>query len=97
MAVMDWYSRYVLSWEISVTLDTSFCLDALDRPLSKKNLLIGFSRGFSRWRWGRVELLTAAVLSRLTRGTVGWLRLGRGFFVYVYLWAVVLACWLSCK
>jgi putative transposase len=33
MAVIDWYSRYVLSWEISVTLDTSFCLDALDRAL----------------------------------------------------------------
>jgi putative transposase len=35
MAVMDWYSRYVLSWEISVTLDTSFWLDALDRALQK--------------------------------------------------------------
>ncbi len=33
MAVMDWYSRYVLSWEVSVTLDTSFCLEALDRAL----------------------------------------------------------------
>ena len=33
IAVMDWYSRYVLSWEISITLDTSFCLEALDRAL----------------------------------------------------------------
>src|SRR5438309_5594921 len=33
MAVMDWFSRYVLSWELSVTLDTSFCLEALDRAL----------------------------------------------------------------
>jgi len=33
MAVIDWFSRYVLSWEISVTLDTSFCLEALDRAL----------------------------------------------------------------
>lgn len=33
MAVIDWYSRYVLSWEISVTLETSFCLEALDRAL----------------------------------------------------------------
>jgi putative transposase len=30
---MDWFSRYVLSWEISITLDTSFCLEALDRAL----------------------------------------------------------------
>jgi putative transposase len=33
MAVIDWFSRYVLAWEISVTLDTSFCLEALDRAL----------------------------------------------------------------
>lgn len=33
MAVIDWFSRYVLSWEISVTMDTSFCLEALDRAL----------------------------------------------------------------
>jgi putative transposase len=33
MAVMDWFSRDVLSWEISITLDTSFCLEALDRAL----------------------------------------------------------------
>src|SRR5260221_11584174 len=33
MAVIDSFSRYVLSWEISVTLDSSFCLDASDRDL----------------------------------------------------------------
>ena len=33
MAVIDWFSRYVLSWEISITLDSSFCLEALDRAL----------------------------------------------------------------
>jgi putative transposase len=33
MAVMDWFSRYVLAWEVSITLDTSFCLEALDRAL----------------------------------------------------------------
>ena len=33
IAVIDWFSRYVLSWEISITLDTSFCLQALDRAL----------------------------------------------------------------
>lgn len=29
MAVMDWHSRKVLSWELSNTLDTGFCLRAL--------------------------------------------------------------------
>lgn len=31
--VMDWCSRYVLSWEISVTMDDSFCVSALERAL----------------------------------------------------------------
>ena len=32
-AIMDWYSRYVLSWEISITLETDFCVAALRRAL----------------------------------------------------------------
>lgn len=30
VAVMDWFSRYVLSWELSNTMETSFCLAALE-------------------------------------------------------------------
>jgi putative transposase len=33
VAIIDWFSRYVLDWELSTTLDTSFCLKALDRAL----------------------------------------------------------------
>jgi len=33
--VMDWYSRYVLSWRLSNTLDGLFCLEALDEALSQ--------------------------------------------------------------
>lgn len=33
IAVMDWYSRYVLSWELSNSLDTTFCVEALNRAL----------------------------------------------------------------
>ena len=35
VAVMDWYSRYVLAWRLSNTLDTDFCVDALEEALSK--------------------------------------------------------------
>ena len=35
VAIMDWYSRYVLSWEVSVSLETSFCLAALDWALQQ--------------------------------------------------------------
>ena len=31
--VMDWYSRYVLSWRLSNTLDGLFCLEALEEAL----------------------------------------------------------------
>jgi putative transposase len=34
VAIIDWFSRYVVSWEISVTLDSEFCLSALDRALA---------------------------------------------------------------
>ena len=33
VAIMDWYSRFVLAWEISTTLDTPFCLSALEKAL----------------------------------------------------------------
>lgn len=35
VAVLDWYSRYVLSWEVSNTLDGDFCLLALERALQQ--------------------------------------------------------------
>lgn len=33
VAIMDWYSRYVLSWRLSNSLDVSFCLEALEDAL----------------------------------------------------------------
>ena len=33
-AVLDWYSRYVLSWRLSNTLEGSFCLEALEEALA---------------------------------------------------------------
>ena len=35
-AIMDWYSRYVIEWELSNCLDTDFCITALKRSLSTK-------------------------------------------------------------
>lgn len=34
VAVMDWFSRYVLSWRVSNTLDVSFCVECLDDALT---------------------------------------------------------------
>jgi putative transposase len=33
VAIIDWYSRMVLAWRLSNTMDASFCVDALDEAL----------------------------------------------------------------
>ena len=35
VAILDLYSRYVLSWELSNTLESDFCLEALEKAVSK--------------------------------------------------------------
>jgi putative transposase len=35
VVIMDWYSRYVLSWRLSNTLDADFCVEALEEALRK--------------------------------------------------------------
>ena len=34
-AVVDWFSRRVLAWRLSISLDTSFCIEAVEEALSK--------------------------------------------------------------
>ena len=35
VAIIDWYSRYVLSWRLPNTLDVGFCVEALEEALKK--------------------------------------------------------------
>jgi putative transposase len=50
VAVMDWYSRFVLSWALSVSLELPFCLEALEQAL----------------RWGRPEIFNSDQGSQFT-------------------------------
>lgn len=34
-AIIDWYSRYIIAWEISNSLDVSFCVETLEKALEK--------------------------------------------------------------
>ena len=34
MAIIDWYSRYVLDWTLSITMEADFCIDTLRRVLA---------------------------------------------------------------
>jgi putative transposase len=70
-AVIDWYSRYVLSWRLSNTMDVGFCLEALDEALSRgKPEIFNTDQGSqftSREYTGRLEGAGVAV-SRDGRG-----------------------------
>jgi putative transposase len=35
VAVMDWFSRFVLSWALSLTMEVEFCVEALQRALRR--------------------------------------------------------------
>jgi putative transposase len=35
VAILDWASRAVLAWRLSNTMDTAFCVDALDEALAR--------------------------------------------------------------
>ena len=50
VAVMDWFSRFVLSWALSVSMELGFCLEALRRAL----------------RWGRPEVFNSDQGSQFT-------------------------------
>jgi putative transposase len=36
VAVMDWFSRYVIAWEVSLTMEADFCVAALRRALERR-------------------------------------------------------------
>ncbi len=64
VAIIDWYSRYVLSWELSNTLDDYFCLSALERALSSSRpLIFNSDQG--------AQFTSDAFTNRLTYASVG--------------------------
>ena len=38
-AVLDWFSRRVLSWRVSITMEASFCVEALEDALANVPLI----------------------------------------------------------
>lgn len=72
-AIMDWHSRAVLSWELSISMETRFCLTALERALSITTPTIFNSDQGSQFTSAEFteRLLNAGVLiSRDGRGRV---------------------------
>ena len=70
-AVIDWFSRYVLAWELSNTLDTAFCLEGLERALRRgKPLIFNTDQG--------VQFTSQEFTDRLLRAGVTISMDGRG-------------------
>ena len=71
VAVMDWFSRYVLAWELSTTLETGFCVRALQHALmSSKPEIFNTDQG--------VQFTSAEFLDPLTAGGIRISMDGRG-------------------
>ena len=55
VAIMDWYSRKVLAWRLSNTMDVHFCVDALDEALDRHGCpeIFNTDQGgqFTSWAW----------------------------------------------
>ena len=35
VAIIDWFSRYILSWRVSISLESDFCIDALEEAIER--------------------------------------------------------------
>ena len=71
VAVIDWFSRYVLAWEVSNTLDTDFCLVALERALKQGTpSIFNTDQG--------VQFTSAAFTGRLLQSKIAISMDGRG-------------------
>jgi putative transposase len=55
VAIMDWWSRKVLAWRLSNTMDVQFCVDALDDALDRHGCpeIFNTDQGsqFTSWAW----------------------------------------------
>jgi len=71
VAIMDWFSRYVLSWETSITMETDFCLAAL-----QKAFISGFPGIFNTDQG--VQFTSAAFTSMLQEKEINISMDGRG-------------------
>lgn len=71
-AIIDWYSRKIIDWELSNTLDTTFCLNCLQRAIRHSGIpeIINTDQGcqFTSEQWSEYVQKTGAGISMDGRG-----------------------------
>jgi len=62
--VVDWFSRRVLAWKLSITMEASFCIEALEEALSRneKPEIFNTDQG-SQFRGPQRQVFVAGVSS----------------------------------
>jgi putative transposase len=73
VAVVDWFSRYVLAWEVSLTLEADFCIEALLQALGRgKPEIFNSDQGSQFTSTGFTDVLRSAgvMISMDGRGRV---------------------------
>jgi len=87
VAILDWYSRYIVSWELDQTLEIEFVLACLDRALAKATPTINNSDQGSHFTSpqfvNRLLVKEVAVSMEALRTVerpfaIGWARAGNG-------------------
>ena len=75
VAVMDWYSRRVLAWRLSNTLDADFCVDALREAMAThgKPEIFNTDQGSQFTSAGWIEVLSDADIKISMDGKGRWI------------------------
>jgi len=73
-AVVDWFSRRVLSWKLSITLETAFCIEAVEEALSRygKPEIFNTDQGSQFTSLDFIKLLKDAEISISMDGKGAW-------------------------
>lgn len=73
-AVVDWFSRRVLSWKLSITLETAFCVEAVEEALSSygKPEIFNTDQGSQFTSTDFIKLLKDAEISISMDGKGAW-------------------------
>lgn len=100
-AIIDWYSRFVLDWQISTTMEADFCIETLRRVLLKTHCdIFNTDQGSQFTSTGFTEVLNEHKIQISMDGKGRWVdnvfveRLWRSVkyeCIYLYEWTTVLA------
>ncbi len=73
VAIIDWYSRFVLDWQLSVTMEADFCIETLSRVLTQTRCdIFNTDQGSQFTSKGFTDVLTAHSINISMDGKGRW-------------------------